>query len=289
MLTPRDIAIMRFICTYYVVTREMVRLAVMPETDRDGRAARKVLARLVEGGWIAKTAMLVVNPSDGAPARVFFPTRKGAEFLAVELRDDSWMHTCTQTPNWQHLHHWINCSKLHILFDQAAKLHPEVKVTGYLHEWAIANPDEKEPHKRFRLFTEIRKEPRLVSAPDSAFLLEFKTFRKVYYVEVDRGTTGINAIAASKTPGYAEQEKQGLHKRHYPTTTFDTFSVLQVSTNANRRDALRRAITEKGGSHLWRFVAWPEITVETLLHGDLIYDCQKGPYPLVKKPEGGAK
>jgi hypothetical protein len=233
--------------------------------------------------------MLVVNPNDGAPARVFYPTRKGAELLAVELRDDSWLSTCTQTPNWQHLNHWIACSKLHVLFDRAAELSPDVTVTGFLHEWAVANPEEKEPHKRFRLFTLLRENPRLVCNPDSAFLLEFGQHRRAYYVEVDRATTGINAIAASKTQGYAQMLREQTHRRHFPTTTFDDFSVLQVSTTANRRDALRKAILPKDGSKAWRFVAWPEMTAESLLHGDLIYDCEKGPRPLVRRPEGGSE
>ncbi len=287
-LTKRKLAILRFVAIYYTVTRAMIQRAVMPETDRQGRVARKILGELTQCGLLNKTKMLVCNAADGAPAPVYYPSRKGCELLAVELRDDTWLHTCTLTPNWQHLHHWVNVAKFHIELDHAAMLSRDVKVERWLSEWTIANPDETEPQKRYRLFTEIRKEPRLVCAPDAAFLLCYRAFRKVYYVEVDRGTTGINAIAASKTPGYAAMEKQGLHRRHYADTTFDTFSVLQVTTSANRRDALRRAIAPKDGAKLWLFLAWPDITAETLLHNDLIYDCEKGPRPLVKRAEGGA-
>src|SRR5205823_11884614 len=132
------------------------------------------------------------------------------------------------------------------------------------------------PAKRYRLFTEIRKQPRLVCAPDGGFLLSYRRFKKVYYVEIDRGTTGINAIAASKTPGYAEMAKQCLHRRHYPETNFDTFSVLHVSNSVNRRDALAKAVSPKDEQRLWKFAAWPEITAETLLFGEVIHDCQKG-------------
>lgn len=287
-LTARKLSVIQFVCRYYVVTREMIQRAVMPETSDDGRVCRKVLAKLVAEGLIAKANMLMVNPNSNAPARAYYPTKRGAELLAVELRDDGWLNTCTSVPNWQHLPHWIRCSEFHVVLDRAAELNPQVKIERFLHEWAIANPNESDPAKRYRLFTEIRKEPRLVCAPDFAFLLCYAGIRKVYFGEFDNGTTGIQQIAASKTPGYAALAKEQLHRRHYPDTTLATFGVLHVSISASRRDALRRAIATKEGAGLHLFTAWPEITSGTLLHGDLIYDCEKGPRALVRRVEGGA-
>ena len=58
--------------------------------------------------------------------------------------------------------------------------------------------------------TLIRKKPRLVCAPDAAFSLSVGPHSKTYFLEVDRGTTGINQIAHSKTPGYAAMAAAGL-------------------------------------------------------------------------------
>ncbi|HEX3152343.1 MAG TPA: replication-relaxation family protein, partial [Gemmataceae bacterium] len=287
-ITPRVISILEFVAVCYTATREMIQRACLSETDPKGRIARKLLNAMHAESLLNKTQQLVCNPNWGAPAPVYYPSRKGCELLAVETGDDKWMNTCCLCPNWQHLHHWVNVAKFHFALLEAVKLVPSVKIDGWLSEWDIANPAEKEPHLRYRLFTEIRKEPRLVCAPDAAFLLRVGSLAKVFYVEIDRATTSINAIAASKTGGFAEMARQLLHKRHYPKTTFDTFSVLQITTSPNRRDALVRAIKTKPGAEIWRFIAWPEITRESLIHGDIVYDCQnEKPRALVKKASAG--
>ena len=93
------------------------------------------------------------------------------------------------------------------------------------HEWDVINPEESSPERRFRLYTLLRESPRLICAPDSAFMLSVGPHRKAFYLEQDRNTSGVRQIAASKTPGYAALAERQLHRQHFPETTLDTFSV----------------------------------------------------------------
>ena len=64
---------------------------------------------------------------------------------------------------------------------------PSLNVDDWMSEWDTLNPDEKEPEKKYRLYTKLGV--KLVCAPDAAFLLAKDGFRKAFYVEQDRDTT----------------------------------------------------------------------------------------------------
>ena len=125
----------------------------------------------------------------------------------------------------------------------------------WLNEWDVVNKDESRPEKRFQLYTLLQEHPRLVCVPDGAFLMWFKGASKVFYLEQDRATSGAQQIANSKTAGYAAMAEKLLHRRHFPETTLDEFSVLMVAPSPKRRDSLRHAIRGKPGAGLWRFAA----------------------------------
>ena len=285
-ITERILKILAFNATYYTTTRMMIQEACLPSTGKDGCVARKLLNELFHHGLINKTHMLVTNPDNGAAAPVYFPSRKGTELLAQELRDDRWLHACTLAPNWQYLHHWCDIAKFHVALDRAVALQQEASVLGFLHEWDVANPGERDPARRYRLFTEISDKPRLVCVPDAAFLLGYCGYKKVYYLEIDRNTSGLRQIAASKTPGYPALADGQLHRRHFPETNVDAISVLSVSPTANRRDALQRAIQPKEGARLWKFLAWTDVRPETLLYEPILRDHEGKAIPLLQRVGG---
>jgi hypothetical protein len=173
-------------------------------------------------------------------------------------------------------------SETHIALNEAIRLQSPVTVNGWLNEWDVCNKDESAPEKRFRLYTLIRESPRLVCAPDAAFLLTVRGHSKVFYLEQDRNTSGVFQIASSKTPGYAAMAEQQLHRRHFPESTLDDFSVLMVAPTPKRRDALRKAIRDKGAAKLWRFAAAGEVQPDKFLHEPIWCPVDGEPTPLIK-------
>lgn len=296
MLQPRDLDILASVARYYTLTRTQINRLHFP-ADFDGRISRRRLMILHAEGMLNRTNMQVTNPSMGAPAYVYYPSAKGSAYLAQELDDESYKSACTLTPNWMYLYHWVEVAQTQIVLDQSVARLNGVKldrwlvgrsptagsviVADWLSEWSIANPDEKEPDKRYRLYTKLG--PKLVCAPDAAFLLEKDGFRKAFYLEQDRDTTkSAERVAAQKCHGYAGLFERRLHiDRHFPTVNVERFTVLFVVPSVKRREALRKAFATKPAAWLYKFAAQTELMPETFLTGAIWYPCAGEPGPLL--------
>lgn len=298
MLQHRDIDVLASVARYYTLTRTQINRLHFP-ADFDGRITRRRLMILHAEGMMNRTHMQVTNPSMGAPAYVYYPSAKGCAYLRQELDDDSYLSACTLTPNWMYLYHWVEVAQTQIVLDQAiARLNGVkldrwrvgrsassgvVNVDDWLSEWTVADHEEKEPEKRYRLYTKLG--PKLVCAPDAAFLLEKDGFRKAFYVEQDRDTTkNAERVAAQKCHGYAGLFERRLHiDRHFPTANVERFTVLFVVPSVKRRDAMRKAFAPKPAAWLYKFATQTELFPETFLTGAVWYPCVGDPTPLLKQ------
>lgn len=285
-LPPRKLAIVKAVCDYFTLTRPMIQDVVGMRNDRVVRAN---IQDLHIAGLINKTRVQAVNPISGNPAPVYFPSRIGGELIAAETGDERYLHVCTKTPDWMHLFHWLDVARVHITLDRAIKENPEVQLLGWFGEWDEVNPQAEKPQDRYRLYSLIREKPtRLVCAPDAAFAIAIGSHSKSYYLEQDRGSSGIQQIASSKTPGYSAMLANGLHRRHFSTTA-DSFTVLHLCPTPARRDFLRKAVASKEAAFLHRFAAFGEWTPEMALTAPIFYSCDsQEPQPLIRLPIGGA-
>jgi len=173
-----------------------------------------------------------------------------------------------------------------VRFDQAVAIFPDISIENWLGEWDVANHQASVPEKKYKLFTLLRENPRLVANPDASFVICYNGYRRGYYLELDRATSGVRQIASSKPPGFAEMADRGLHARHFPGAENIPFRVLMVTPTAKRRDDLRAAIASKPGAFLWRFVAQDDLRPETAFHEPIVYGCDGVGQPLIKKLEG---
>ena len=279
MFTQRDLDILFAVCRYYVLTRHQIGRLFFPD-DQSGRSTRRRLQMLVRENYLARQSMLYCHPNAGAPAAVYYPTSKGATFLAESRQDERLRSACTRAPLPAHIPHWAACSETHIAFDHAAD--ETVQLVDWINEWDIVHPEETEPAKRYRLYTQIQESPKLVAAPDAAFVLQKGQHTALYYLEQDRATSGVKRIAASKTPGYAELAKRHLYQRHYQPTV-SGFRVLMVAPHPKRRDYLKKAISGQPGADLWRFAATEDVTPGNVLYQPIWHPCEGDPVALVKK------
>jgi hypothetical protein len=284
MITERDIAVLFALVRYYVLSRQQIQRLVFP-SDTQGRITRRRLQALVDAKLINRQSVLVCHPMNGPPAPVYYPSRRGCELLAEQTADDRYLATPTAAPYEQHIFHWLAVTETHITFDEAVARQSEVSIDGWLNEWDTVNKDETAPEKRYRIYTLLRESPRLVCAPDSAFLLGLRGHRKVFYLEQDRATSGVRQIANGKTQGYAVMAECGSHRKHFPDATVDTFAVLMIAPSARRRDALRKGIESKPGAALWRFASVDELKPETLFTARVFYPCSGEPTALVRAKE----
>ena len=271
MLQTRDIAVLCSACRYYVLNRQQIQRLHFP-ADPDGRITRRRLQMLVEQKLLNRQQMLFCHPGSGTPAPVYYPTRKAAEFLAEHFEDARFLRVPAKPPIPHHTFHWLMVSDTHMAFDRAATAKDTVRIDEWINEYDELEPNEQSPDKKFRLYTLIREIPRLVCVPDAGFVIDAKGIRKAFYLECDRNTSGVAQIAASKTPGYAAMQEGRLHTRHFPSAV-DAFVVLMVAPGDKRRNALRRAIHDKPGAHLWRFASAEDLARRIGLFDPIWYGC----------------
>jgi hypothetical protein len=283
MITDRDFEILRQLVRYYVLNRQQIQRLVFP-ADNNGRLTRRRLQTLVENSLIGRQSVHFCHPTM-TPAPVYFPARKGCELLAEVDGDERFLLCPHAPPIPHHTFHWLAVSDTHITLNEALARQSTVRCENWINEWDVVNKEELRPEKRFQLYTLLREKPRLVCAPDSAFLLSSQGHSKIFYLEQDRATSGVYQIANGKTSGFTALYEQKIYRRHF-TSTVDGFTVLMITPNERRRDALRNAIKDKPGAFLWKFACTGDVTNDRILHDSIWYSCDKSePAPLVK---GGA-
>lgn len=288
MLTERDHSILLALGRYSLLDRRRVQALCFP-TDAKGRVTRRRLQMLCRGGYVRRTRLEVVNPRDGMPAPAYFLTKRGTELLAERSGDDRYFSLPTTLPQPLYLHHALAVADTHIALDQAIAAQPadqeQVELVRWINEHDKLNPEEPDPRKHVRLFTELRASPRkLVFAPDAAFALRYAGHVGVFYLEQDRCTTGSKQVAARKAPGAAEFAQRQSHRKHFPETTLDRFTILCIAPTPGRRDALRRAFRGKEGAELWRLAALGDLRSDTMLFAHHWYSAdQATAMPLVRR------
>lgn len=282
MVTDRDLGLLHAIARYFVLNRQQIQKLCFPEDD-SGRVTRRRLLKLVAQGLIQRQPLQMHDMDGGSPSLVYYPARRGLEILVEALDDKRFLHVSTQAPQPHHVRHWLAVSDTHILIDRAIAQQDSVKIDRWINEWDTILATGSAPEERYRLYTRI--DPRLVCVPDAAFLLSLAVHKKVYYLEQDRNTSGVERIAVSKTKGYAAMAEQLLHRRHFPQTTVPTFTVLMVAPDARRRDHLRRAIHGKPGWELWRFASLTDLSPESFLTSPVLYRCDSDQGVPLVKPE----
>jgi hypothetical protein len=281
MITDRDFAILSSLVRYYVLSRSQIQRLCFPQ-DKEGRITRRRLQSLLDHKLINRHPVPIDLLSHGSTGPAYFPARLGIEYVAAQLKDERILGVACQQPQAHHLRHWLAVTETHLVLDAALSQQTAVECRGWFNEWDLVNPQVREPEQRYRIFSLLREAPRLVCAPDAAFLLSITGISKVFYLEQDRETAGARQVAASKGPGYAMLAETKLHRRHFPDALLDSFSVLMIVPSASRRDVLRKAFHGKPGAELWKFIALTDLSTETFLHAPIVYPCEGEPRPLVK-------
>ncbi|MDB5392210.1 MAG: hypothetical protein JWM11_7856 [Planctomycetaceae bacterium] len=282
MLTPRDERILEDLVRYFILSRPQIQRLHFPE-DANGRSSRRRLQMLVDLQLINRQHLLYAQPAGGSPASVYFPSRKGCELLFEKSRDERYLLTPTNAPIPHHINHWIAISETHIALNVALNSEPGVSVDDWINEWDICNKDERIPEKRYRLYTLLKDQPKLICAPDAGFLLSMDGHKKAFYLEQDRNSSGVFQVASSKTKGYAVMAELNLHRRHFPQATVNSFTVIMVAPTPKRRDALRHAMKEMPAANLWRFVAASDLTPAAFLYSPIFHPCEGDPVSLIKR------
>lgn len=283
-LTENDIALLHALADYYVLSAAMIHRIVFPQ-NKDRRATRRRLQRLVENRYISRSSLNVCF-STGNAGPAYSLNSRGTDALAVYFDDIAYLEVNTTPPRNDRLYHWLDISHAHWILRQACEQSQSVKLVRWINEWQPV-VDGSGNRQGFVLHTQFREGPKPLScSPDAAFLLDVGGQQRVHFVEIDRGTTGAKRVAASKMPGFAEMLSLSEHRRFFPETTFLDFSVVIIAPQPSRRDILRQCVVRHADEHpeLWFFIAMTDFTPESALFGNIVYDCDGELGSLVNTP-----
>ena len=253
VITDKNQLVLESLAKYYVLSRSMIQEICFPHV-RSARSVCERLRKLKNEGYISQASMEVVLQGRNATP-VYFPNKKTGETLAAIYDNPEFENIYTKPPSGRLLFHWLEISRMHVLVDNALELFGQLEMPTWYNEWEPINKDALNRNQLFSLYTELQNQPPISCAPDAGFLLEFKGHRKVFYLEVDRGTDSMKRIAKKKPKGYAQMQNQNRHMKHFPGATVPEFSVLFVTTTKYRRDELVRRAEDFEGKELWKF-AW---------------------------------
>lgn len=279
-LTQADMEVLRIVARYYVLTRQQIQ-ELCGSQQASGRGTRKRLSRLGQAGYIVKHRVQVSLPQFNGAAPVYYPTKKGAEALANYFEDERFLATNTKHPRADRLAHWISINATRTIVEQAANMLDAVDLVAWITEWETINKDDAKP-QQFTLHTQLSETPPLSCSPDAAFLIECQGQRKVFYLEQDLGTSSPKQIAARKSKGYAQLANLSVHKKHFPTVTVPTFSVLFLTPTAYRATQTRIEMASKPGKELWFMVDQHQVSCKTFFTEDIALDSDGKHRPLVK-------
>lgn len=268
-ITETDIAFLKALARYYVLTRDQLQ-RLGGRQDVSDRSVRKHLLKLQQAELITKHRVPVLMPGTNGAAPVYYVTKAGAQHLAAWYDDERYLKINTREPRGDRLNHWIAVNETRIILETALPLVPGLILDRWINEWEEI---DQEPGTRpsFTLHTQLRDTPPLSCSPDAGFLLSVHGHSKVYYLERDLGTSSPQQIAARKTKGYAELARQQGHRTHFPTTTLDLFGVLVVTTNRQRCLSLARELRKCESPELWRMVAATDFTPTRMLTEPIFY------------------
>ena len=256
-ITETKIKILEHVARYYVTTRHLIQKIYFPHVTGP-RSVNKMLNKLLSEKYMSVASMsLVPNGKHASP--VYYPNSKTAQTLRDWYDDEQWLDIFIKSPKASRLYHWIEISYTHYLLEQAVAATDGVSLLTYANEWEPLNKGSAK-NRQFTLHSKLRESPPLACQPDAGCLLERKPNRKVFYLEVDRGTSSINRIIQTKPPGYAELLRQERHRKHFPETTVRSFGVLFVTTDISRRDRLIEAIKGRPGDSLWRAASQSDLS-----------------------------
>lgn len=282
MITDNGIGILAALAQYYLLCRPQIQRLRFPH-HREGRSTRKHLSKLVHGGYIKKHTTMIPYPTNGSGCPCYYLTQRGAEILASYYDDPRYKDVNTKAPRADMMLHWLALNETRLDIEDAVSVHPEIELLAWYSEWQTIF--DESGREQFYLHTVFERTPPLSCSPDAAFLLKVQGFKKVHFLEIDRNTSGARSIGAIKPPGYAELHKRQQHKRHFPESNVDTFTVLMVTTHKTRRNRLAEAVDDKPGATLWKFVVQDDITSVNFPYAPVFLNSKGEAKPLVNRPD----
>jgi hypothetical protein len=250
-LTDRDIDILSAVnrCRF-MRTGQIWRLVFPGNTSM--QSCRRRLKYLYHNEFLERVVPFV-QIGKGSAETAYCLGKLGRAFLETEgekIRTFSREHQVGRT----FLHHALDITEFRVHLETALRDHPVVALHRFTADFELKSHIQQAVGKhRYKLYEEVvhpvnrRKYPVF---PDALIILrgrdDFAKYQRLYFLEVDRGTMGLERIR-EKVIGYNLYKQLKIYQKF---GWFSSFTVLFQTSSSKRATNVRTALTDQAGSEL---------------------------------------
>jgi hypothetical protein len=250
-LTERDLEILRAVNRYrYLKTGQINRLLF--SECKTQQSTRRRLKYLFHNKFIGRI-MPLTRMGDGSSEIIYFLDKAGEEYL--QESEEAYVYTKAGQVGHMFLNHALDLSEFRLNLEQALKAHSIVSLQTFIADFEIRHPTQGAVgNKIYKLYDEVFhqvEKKRYIVYPDALLLLqgkgEYESHKKLYFVEIDRGTEGFKIIK-EKITGYRIYTQRKIFQKY--GQELNKFSVLLQTNSEKRAENLRHELNGWEGAEL---------------------------------------
>lgn len=251
VLTDRDLEIFHVVNRYRYLRTGQIKRLVFPNNTTE-QSTRRRLKYLFHNGYLGRV-MPFVRIGEGSSETAYYLEKTGRELLQQAGEEIAAYATGGQVKH-QFLDHALDISEFRVNLELALADHPAVEIHRFTADFEVkTHTTEAIGKKRYKLYDEIThpvtRAPYTVY-PDALIILKgkgkFEDYQRLYFLEIDRGTEGLNVIK-DKITGYSLYLKQNVFAKF---GKFKGFTVLLQTNSKKRAENIRHHLTGVDGSEL---------------------------------------
>lgn len=284
ILQTRDLDILKAVNRFrYLQTRQIKKLLF--DSNTTPQSTRRRLRCLIDGEYLGRFSPAIGfdNPK---PDAVYYLKRAGASTLELQ-NEEVFFYPKAFAIKPMFLNHALDISEFRINLELALKEHAAVELRAFIPDYELkSNFHSFKGRWRYRLYNQvIHKEKQRAYAvyPDAAIILQgrnkYKEHRRLFFLEIDRGTAGLRIIQ-DKVIGYSLFREQRFFEKTFPG--FTEFIVLLQTNSQQRAINIRERISREEGNELIWIAHSEVINQETVVLKNVWMDDQQDLRSLIK-------
>lgn len=283
VLTDRDLAILCVVNRYRYARTGQIKRLVFPDNTTE-QSARRRLKYLFHNGYLGRV-MPFVRIGEGSSETAYYLDKSGRAVLEQAGEEITPYPTGGQVKH-QFLDHALDISEFRVHLELALADHPAVEIKRFTADFeAKGHTVNAIGKKKYKLYDEVThpvtREPYIVY-PDALIVLQgkgkFENYQRLYFLEIDRGTEGLNVIK-DKITGYSLYLKQNVFAKF---GKFQTFTVLLQTNSKKRAENIRHHLTGVDGTELVWITDANQVSQNTVASGAVWQDYELKTRAIVK-------
>lgn len=282
-LTDRDLAIFEALNRYrYLKTSQIHRLIFSENNSM--QSVRRRLKYLYHHKYMERVVPYIQIGS-GMPETAYFLDREGVDHLNRKDTPARLWRKASKV-KLQFLQHALDLSEFRLNLETSLQGHKNLSIDKFVADFEIKS--EAKGKDRYKLYSELihnTNRKSYVVCPDALIVLKWEdensTEKSLYFVEIDRGTEGLERIR-DKIIGYSLYAKKMMYKNYVLLNQKNPFKVL-IQTNSERRAKnIRATLVDQENSSLVWVSDKEKVTSESLLYNPIWLDFENNLRSIIK-------